>query len=69
MAAPQQASLAPSFVLASGMKVVVTAIDAVTGALVSPVGISDVRISVDTSSTDTGNVGEAPQPLLVPADV
>jgi hypothetical protein len=48
MAAPQIVSLPPFFQMSDGMHVVVTAIDATTGAVVPNVIVSDVSIDVDT---------------------
>jgi len=47
MPAPRTASLPPFFELSDGMRIVLTALDASTGALVSGVTISNVSISVD----------------------
>ena len=53
MAAPQIAPLPPDFELASGMQVVVTAIDAATGATVAGVIVAGVSIDVDTFTSGT----------------
>ena len=47
MAAPQNVSLPPFFVLEAGMQVVVTAVDATTGAVVAGVKVCGVSIDVD----------------------
>lgn len=54
MPAPRTASLPPDFELSDGMRIVLTALDASTGALVPGVTISNVSISVDplTDTTD-----------------
>jgi hypothetical protein len=51
MAAPQIVPLPPFFQMSDGMHVVVTAIDASTGALVTGVVVSDVSIDVDTDES------------------
>lgn len=52
MAAPQIVPLPPFFQMSDGMKVVVTAIDATTGAVVSGVVVSNVSIDVDPDTSD-----------------
>ena len=59
MPAPQIASLPEFFTLASGSVIRLTAIDPTTGALVSGVTISEVKIDVDPATTDEG-------PAIVP---
>ena len=53
MPAPQIASLPEFFTLDSGKVIRLTAIDPTTGALVSGVTISEVKIDVDPEPTDT----------------
>jgi len=65
MAAPQNVSLPPFFVLEAGMQVVVTAVDATTGAVVSGVKVSGVSIDVD----DVGEGPVAPVVPLVPGEL
>lgn len=67
MAAPQIAPLPQDFVLESGMQVVVTAIDATTGNLVSNVTVANVSMSVDTSLSPDQNTAPVSVPILVPA--
>ena len=47
MPIPMDASLPPFFEMSDGMKIIVTALDAATGATVSGVVVSGVSIDVD----------------------
>lgn len=67
MPAPQKVSLPPWFELSDGMQIVVTAVDATSGATVSGVTVSNVSIDVkplEASVTDADYVSAFP--LLVP---
>jgi hypothetical protein len=68
MAAPMNVSLPPFFELSDGMQIVVTALDATTGNLVSGVVVSGVSVDVipSTASQPTPVDDFAPSPLLVP---
>lgn len=61
MAAPQIAPLPPFLTLGDGMRIVVTALDATTGATVGGVTVANVSIDVDTE-TDT-EPEPAPSPV------
>lgn len=68
MPAPQIIPLPPFFEMADGMRIVVTAIDATTGATVSGVTISNVSIDVDPITATEPTTVEIPDetPWLVP---
>ena len=51
MAIPLKDKLPPFFTLADGMRLVITALDATTGATVSGVTISQVSVDVDQGET------------------
>ena len=59
MAIPLKDKLPPGFTLADGMRIVVTALDATTGATVSGVTISQVSIDVDQPTASTATDGVA----------
>ena len=68
MAAPQIAPLPQFFELTGGMQIIVTALDATTGAVVSGVAISNAYADVEyvtDQATVSGDL-EVPSPLLVP---
>ena len=70
MAIPLKDKLPPFFTLADGMRLVITALDATTGATVSGVTISQVSIDVDPGGADATTAAEyfPTGPLLVPAE-
>ena len=65
MPAPQQAPLPPFFSMGDGMQIVVTAIDAATGATVSGVVVSGVSFSVDPA--EGSSLPDIVPPILDPA--
>ena len=58
MPAPQKVRLPPGFEMSDGMKIIVTAIDATTGATVSGVTVANVSIDVFMETP-----AETPQPV------
>lgn len=64
MSIPRIAPLPPFLALADGMIIRITAIDAVTGATVSGVKVSNVAIDVDMGGPD-GLPAEPPLPPLL----
>ena len=68
MPAPQKVSLPPWFELSDGMQIVVTAVDATTGAAVSGVTVSNVSIDVKPLIETQTTAVEIPDdtPWLVP---
>jgi hypothetical protein len=69
MAAPQQTALPGGYVLASGMQIVVTAINPTTGALVNNVFISDVSVSVDPGDSGPDGPPVPISPAYLPGEV
>ena len=69
MAIPLKDKLPPGFTLADGMRLVVTALDATTGATVSGVTISQVSVDVKPATTAEVTTVGIPDdtPWLVPA--
>lgn len=67
MAAPQNASLAPFFSMSDGMQIVITAVDATTGATVTGVVVSNVSLSVDPDTPSEPIPATNPTGAFLPA--
>lgn len=68
MPTPLKATLPPDCILSAGYVVRITALDALTGAVVAGVQLSDISIFVTDLNTEPGQETTPPLPLLVPTD-
>lgn len=66
MPTPLKATLPPDCVLSAGYVIRITALDALTGAVISNVQLSDISIFVTDLIGETETADTAPRPLLVP---